>query len=64
MISYAVPNLYNYIKQLGLKDTLFKREWPAQLDCLTNISLVPPISTWKEEGFYVELFLICAFLLE
>ena len=49
----------NYIKQLGLKDTLCKRERPARLDFPTNISLVPPMSTWKGEGFYVELSLIC-----
>ena len=54
----------NYIKELGLKDTLLKRERSTQLDFPTNISLMPPISTWKGEGFYVELFLICAFLLE
>ena len=54
----------NYIKELGLKDTLWKRERSTQLDFPTNISLMPPISTWKGEGFYVELFLICAFLLE
>ena len=53
-----------YKKQLGLKDTLWKRERSTQLDFPTNISLMPPISTWKGEGFYVELFLICAFLLE
>ena len=30
----------------------------------TILSLVPSISTRKGEGFYVELFLICAFPLE
>ena len=58
------PISLNYIKELGLKDTLWKRERSTQLDFPTNISLMPPISTWKGEGFYLELFLICAFLLE
>ena len=49
----------NYIKQLGLKDTLCKRERPARLDFPTNISLVSPMSTWKGEGFYVEFFYMC-----
>ena len=35
----------NYIKQLGLKDTLCKRERPAHLYFPEKISLVPPINS-------------------
>ena len=41
-----------------------KREQLAQMAFPTIASLCPPITTTKGEGFYVELFLICAFTLE
>ena len=64
IVMLVSPVSLNYIKELGLKDTLWKREQSTQLDFPTNISLMLPISTWKGEGFYVELLLICAFLLK
>ena len=54
----------NYIKQNRLKDTLWKRERPAQMALPPIVTSMPPGTTIKGEGFYVELFLIRAFPLE
>ena len=54
----------NYIKQNRLKDTLWKRERPAQMALLPIVTSMPPGTTPKWEGFYVEIFLISAFPLE
>ena len=48
----------NYIKQLGLKDALWKREQLAQMTLPLIVTLMPAGNTIKGEGFYVNLFLI------
>ena len=53
-----------HIKQLGLKDTLWKREWPAQMAFPPIVTSMLLITTFKGDGFYVELFLFHAFPLE
>ena len=47
----------NYIKQLGLKDTLWKREWPAQMALTTIVSLVPPSLVLKKGKVFTFSFL-------
>ena len=54
------PSLLTYIGVFNL----VKREQLAQTALPTIASLCPLITTTKGEGFYVELFLICAFPLE
>ena len=46
----------NYIKQNRLKDTLWKRERPAQMALPPIVTSIPPGTTIKGEGFYVKLF--------
>ena len=46
------------MKQNRLKDTLWKRERPAQMAFPKIATLMPPVTTIKGEGFYVEPFLI------
>ena len=49
------------MKQNRLKDTLWKRERPAQMAFPNIATLMPPVTTIKGEGYYVELFFIRAF---
>ena len=45
-----------YIKQNRLKDTLWKREQPAQMALPPIVTSMPPGTAIKGEGFYAELF--------
>ena len=54
----------NYIKQLGLKDTLNIRRRRAEMAYSSIATLVSPLRRTKGGGPYVELFLIDVFLLE
>ena len=54
----------NYIKQLGLKDTLSIRRRQAEMAYSIIATLVSPLRRTKGGGPYVEIFLIDVFPLE
>ena len=56
IVMLVSPVSLNYIKELGLKDTLWKQERPAQIAFPSIVSSMPPISTRK--GSKYQLFLL------